>query len=359
MNFNDLIECARKRALTEEEARAAMLHMADGAATPEEIRSLLMTPALSVEEVETSTLTGLVKAVRERMVPVEGIRASCRLDTCGTGGGATTFNISTTTAFVMAAAPSRPGWPGAADLAVCKHGNRAVASKTGSADVLEELGIRVDLPPASTVRILNETGFGFFFAQKYHPAFAHVQPVRRQLAAEGRRTAFNLVGPLVNPARVTHQVMGVFIESRLRVMTEVLKEIGLESALVVTGRTESGEVVDEVSLSGPTRVFRLRKGAIEDFTVEPRDFGLEPVPVDALRGADRAAAAEAVRHVLSGEDTGSPRSRAAQIKAAAAFHCVAGAGWAEGADLAREALASGAALVLLEKVARRTQADGA
>lgn len=261
------------------------------------------------------------------------------LDTCGTGGdGLHTFNISTASAIVVAAC----------GVAVAKHGNRAVSSKAGSADVLEALGVRIDTSAAHVTRSIERLGIGFLFAPSHHGAMRHVAPVRREL---GVRTLFNLLGPLANPASATHQVVGVFDPTRVEQLAEALGALGLTAAWVVHGHGG----LDEVSPSGATRVAQLRAGGVTTFDVTPNDFGLDPVPVEALRGGDAEENADIIRRVLRG-DVGAPRT-AVLVNAAAAL-CVAddGATPASAAERAARAIDSGAAGRLLERWAEQTKA---
>lgn len=260
------------------------------------------------------------------------------LDTCGTGGdGLHTFNISTASAIVVAAS----------GVAVAKHGNRAVSSRAGSADVLEALGVQIDTSAAAVTRSIEELGIGFLFAPSHHGAMRHVAPVRREL---GIRTLFNLLGPLANPASATHQVVGVFDRERVKQLAEALGALGLTAAWVVHGTGG----LDEVSPSGPTRVAQLRGGEVTTFDVSPDDFGLDPVPLEALRGGDARENADIVRSVLRGEQ-GAPRT-AVLINAAAAL-CVADARMspATAADRAAQAVDSGAADRLLERWVEQTK----
>lgn len=333
--FADLIDVASRRALLEEEASAAMELLADGVPSSAEIRDFLLTPALSLESVDASTLTGLVRVVRRRATPVTGINRRPLFDTCGTGGGAGTFNISTAVSLCLAAS----------GLAVAKHGNRAVASNSGSADVLEALRVPIDLDAASAARAINETGFAFLFAQKYHGAFKYVQPVRRELAAEGRRTAFNFIGPLANPASPTHQIVGVFLPDKIGVIAEVLRRLGTEAALVVCG-----DSIDEISLSGETKAMLLRNGALTEMTFYPRDFGIAPSS-ESLSVAGAQESAETIRDIFSGR--ASSAADVVIINTAAGFFLAGETDLRVAADRAR-ALLAGPALDFLNRLAHGT-----
>lgn len=343
--FEELIRVAAERALTVEEAGAAMAAMAEGAVEADRIRAFLTTPALAVGTVTAETLAGLAGEVRARAVALPAVRTRRIVDTCGTGGGASTFNVSTAAALVVAAVR---GGSAAPLLAVAKHGNRAVASRCGSADVLEELGVRIENGPEEAVRLLDEIGFCFLFAPAYHRAFAHVMPVRKELAASGVRTAFNLVGPLANPARATHQVVGVFSPDRVRVVAEALRLLGTEAALVVCGRSSADGIIDEIAVDGPTTAVRLAGGRLEDTELTPETFGRVLVsPGTTLHVADRAASARLVRAVLAGE---APEAAmlAVELNAAAALAVALEIAPAEAADRVRPILANGEALQVLD-----------
>lgn len=254
------------------------------------------------------------------------------LDTCGTGGdGLHTFNISTAAAIVAAAS----------GVAVAKHGNRAVSSKAGSADVLEALGVRIDLPPERVLGCIEEVGIGFMFAPSHHAAMRYAAPVRREL---GVRTLFNLLGPLSNPASASHQLVGVFDPARVGQLAEALGALGLTAAWVVHG--EGG--LDEVSPAGPSRVAHLADGEVKLFEVRPSDFGLSEVPIQSLGGGDAACNAEIIGGVLDGRQ--GPARSAVVINAAAAL-CVTGlaSDYEAAAERAAEAIDSGDARRLLDR----------
>jgi anthranilate phosphoribosyltransferase len=268
------------------------------------------------------------------------VRRRPLLDTCGTGGdGAGTFNISTTVAFIAAGAGA----------AVAKHGNRAVSSRSGSADVLEALGVRTDLKPARAARCVEELGVGFLFAPSHHPGFARVGPVRRQL---GARTVFNLLGPLANPAGAPRQLLGVYAVALVRPVAEALRALGAERAFVVSSR----DGLDEVSLSGSTVVASLRAGRVSVSEITPEAVGLRRRPLSALAGGAAKLNAKILRAVLSG-DAGAPRD-ACLLNAAAALQAAGLAqSWREGLALAAESVDSGRALAALEALVRMTR-DG-
>ena len=273
-----------RRSLTDAEAAAAMDALMSGAADPGQAAALLTALRLKGESVDE--VVGLARAMRAHSLLVD-VRDLPRLaDTAGTGGsGKHTFNASTAAAFVLAGC----GVP------VAKHGNRAMSSAVGSADVLEALGARIALPPAAAALLLREVGFAFLFAQSYHPAMRFVAPIRRSL---GVRTVFNMLGPLTNPARATHQLIGVARPELGPLMAAALGKLGVQRGLVVHGQ----EGLDEVSPSGPTSVWQVEEEEVVEFTVQPADFQIRPVPLSTVQGgADAAASAQLMREVLGGK----------------------------------------------------------
>ncbi len=266
------------------------------------------------------------------LVEVEGPT----IDVCGTGGDKLNlFNVSTTAMFPVAAAGG----------VVVKHGNRGITSKSGGADVLEALGVRIDLPPEGFRSCIEKAGVGFLFAPAYHPAFKAVVGVRKQLAAKGVRTIFNLIGPLLNPARPQCQLVGVFSREWCPAFAEILQRLGRESAWVVHGTTGDGRSVDEVSLMGSTRV--CKAGTLQDIVdeeVRPRDFDLRHAEVSELQGGDAAENAELLDAILRGRETG-PKRDMVLLNAGAAIACC---GLADdigsGIDLARQVIDDGSAL---------------
>ena len=258
----------------------AMGEIMDGGVDPVLIAGFAV--ALRSKGVCASELAGLVTAMRGRAVEIDVF--GDLLDTCGTGGdGAHTVNVSTMAAVVAAGAGAR----------VAKHGGRAASSQCGSVDVLAELGVNVEATPATISRCIDEAGIGFLPAPVFHPAFKHVAAVRKTL---GVRTVFNFLGPLSNPARASRQVLGVADPNMGRVMAEALHLLGSAHALVVAG----ADGLDEVSISGPSRIWELRDGVIEEFAIEVDDLGVTPSPVSALVGGDAAMNAAIFRQVLGG-----------------------------------------------------------
>jgi anthranilate phosphoribosyltransferase len=282
--------------LSQTEMADCVTEMLSGAVTPNRIAALLA--ALRVRGETEDELTGAALAVRAMATQVR-VEADIFVDTCGTGGdGANTFNISTGSAFIAAAC----------GVIVAKHGNRSVSSRCGSADVLEQLGVRLDLGVPELEQLIARTGLGFLFAPAHHPAFQHVAAVRREL---GVRTIFNLIGPLANPAGARHQVLGVFAAHLIEKMARVLLRLGTARALVVHG---SG--LDEISVCGPTNIASIESGFIQLYAVSPRELGLETHEPSALRGGDAAHNARMISDVLDGQ-RGAPRDAVLANSAAA------------------------------------------
>jgi anthranilate phosphoribosyltransferase len=291
----------------------------------------LRTKGETVEE-----LTGLARTMRDLAVPVEVDRDDL-LDTAGTGGGVPTFNVSTTAAFVAAGA----------GCCVAKHGNRSATSRSGSADLLEALGARIDLDAAGVARCIEEVGFGFMFAPAHHQATRHVVPVRKEL---GVRTIFNFLGPLTNPAGATRQLIGVSDPAFMETIAGALEQLGARHALVVSSR----DGLDELSVSGETRVVEVRAEGTRTYTVAPEDVGLERADVSAVRGGEPQQNAEIARAVLAGEP--GPRRALVAFNAGAAL-LVAGRAdnLADGVRLAEQTLDSGAALQSMESFVSKTR----
>lgn len=314
-------------ALTRGEAEALMEEiLSDRMATPEILRVLM---ALNRRTLEVQELAGFAQVMRQHAtrVFVDGqARPANMVDTCGTGGdGSKTFNISTAAAIVAAAAGAR----------VAKHGNRAASSQSGSADVLEALGVRIDLPFERYGRAIREIGIGFLFAQAAHTATRHATPARKQI---GVRTVFNLLGPLTNPAGAQAQVLGVFTMDVLDLVAATLAELGTERAFVVHG----GGGLDEISLAGPTMVAEVRDGTIRRFSVTPEEFGVEPAPLAAVGGGTAEENAALIRRILGGE-AGPPRDIVVINAAAALVAASVSENFKDAADMARTAIDSGRA----------------
>jgi anthranilate phosphoribosyltransferase len=315
--------------LSRDEAAHAFDRMMSGEATPSQMGGLLM--ALRVRGETVDEITGAVTAMRAKMLKVDA--PANAMDVVGTGGDASgSYNISTCAAFIVAGA----------GIPVAKHGNRALSSKSGAADVLMSLGVKIDLTPDDVGRCISEAGIGFMFAPAHHPAMKNVGPTRVEL---GTRTIFNLLGPLSNPANVKRQLVGVFSRQWIEPLAQVLKNLGSESAWVVHG----SDGLDEITTSGPTAVAALENGKVRTFEISPADIGIAPTKAEALRGGDADHNAAALNDVLN--DKPSAYRDVAMFNAAAAL-VVAGAAKTlqDGAELARKALSSGAARAKLDRL---------
>jgi anthranilate phosphoribosyltransferase len=322
----------RRQDLTVEEAAAAMGEIMDGKAQPAHIAGFLI--ALSMKGERPAEIVGLATAMRARATRL-GRDHGPVFDTCGTGGDrAHTFNVSTVAALVLAACGVR----------VAKHGNRSVSSRCGSADLLEALGVNVGAVPAIVERCLEDAGIAFFFAPTFHPSMRHAGPTRREL---GVRTAFNLLGPLTNPAGATRQLVGVPRPELTELVARSLALLGTERAWVVHG----ADGLDEISTTGYTKISECRDGAVNTFYLHPADAGVPKATPDALRGDDAAANAGIAREVLAGA-RGAPRDIV--LLNAAASLLIAGVvpTIRDGLRLAADALDSGRAAAVLEALIR-------
>ncbi len=320
------------RDLGRDGAREVMGEIMRGEATPAQIGAFLA--AFRAKGEQAVEIAGCAEAMREHVVPVQPQREDL-VDTAGTGGdGARTLNISTAAGIVAAAA----------GVAVAKHGNRAVSSASGSADVLEALGFRLDLPAERIAESIDTLGFGFMFAPLHHPAMSHAAPVRREI---GTRTVFNVLGPLTNPAGARAQIVGVYAPELVRTLADVLVHLGARRAFVVHGAFG----IDELSPAGPNLVCEVVDGAVRERTVDPAELGIEPCDPGELVGGDPQANAAALREVFDGAHGG--RRDAVLLNAAGAIAAAALAeNLAEGLELAREAVDSGAAALRLDDLAR-------
>lgn len=327
------------QSLSREEARAVMSQILAGECTDAQIAALLVALHMKGESVEE--IVGFAEAIRTAAAPinpaqnsiidVSGTERDALVDTCGTGGDASgTFNISTATALVVAGAGVR----------VAKHGNRSVTSKCGSADVVEALGVRLTLPPARVTQCLNEVGIAFLFAPAMHSAMKYVQPARRELRL---RTVFNLLGPLTNPAHASAQVVGVYSNGLVEKLAEALRELGLKRALVVHG----SDGLDEITITGPTRIAEVRNGGVHTYEIEPEQFGFKRTPISEISGGDVAVNAAIIRSILDGDN--SARRDVVLLNSAAALVAAARADSIQDAlPLAMKSLDSGAARAKLE-----------
>ncbi|HUK62391.1 MAG TPA: anthranilate phosphoribosyltransferase [Dongiaceae bacterium] len=331
-----MIQTAIARAVVGEEltrdlARASMEQILAGEASAAQIGALAV--AMRMKGETPAEISGMAEAMRRRVPPIR-TRRSPLLDTCGTGGdNAGTFNISTTVAIVVAAC----GVP------VAKHGNRAMSGRTGGADVLEQLGVRIDLTPESAGRSLDLLGITFLFAPNYHTALRHAAGPRREI---GVRTVFNALGPLTNPAGATLQLLGVYSDQLVRPVAEVLHQLGSERAWVVHGR----DGLDELTLFDKNHVAELKDGKIREFELDPAEFGLAARDRSDVAGGDAAANAAKIRGILAGQP--GPARDIVLLNTAAAL-CVAGmaADVGEGVQRARDAIDSGAAAAKLGELA--------
>ena len=329
------------RELAGAQAEELMEELLGGRMETPEITQLLL--ALNARPYRAAELAGFARAMRRRATPVfaEGeILPKRMVDTCGTGGDDSgTFNISTAAAIVASAAGAR----------VAKHGNRAASSKCGSADVLEALGVRIDVPFELVGRGIREIGIGFLFAQAGHAATRHAMPARKQI---GVRTIFNLLGPLTNPAKAQSQVLGVFSPDVVDVVAETLAELGTEHAFVVHGEGK----LDEISLAGPTIVAEVCTGTVRKFQVRPEDFGKEPAPLSGIRGGGAEHNAGLVRELLDGVldgDEARARHDIVAINASAALVAAGIAGdFREGVALAEKAIRERLAAEKLDQLRR-------
>jgi anthranilate phosphoribosyltransferase len=315
--------------LSRGEAASAFDRMMSGEATPSQLGGLLM--ALRVRGETVDEITGAVSAVRAKMLRVKAPAGA--VDVVGTGGdGSGSVNVSTCASFIVAGT----GVP------VAKHGNRALSSRSGAADVLSSLGVKIDITPEQVGRCIAEAGIGFMFAPSHHPAWKNVGPTRVELAT---RTIFNLLGPLANPADVKRQMVGVFSKQWVLPLAQVLKNLGSEAVWVVHG----SDGLDEITLTGPTFVAALEGGNIRSFEVSPEDVGLKLVAGEALKGGDAAANAVALQSVLDGRP--SPYRNVALLNAAAAL-VVAGRAkdLREGMTLGTQSIDSGAAAERLKRL---------
>jgi anthranilate phosphoribosyltransferase len=325
-----------KREIFYDEMVDLMRQVMEGKVPPVQLAAILM--GLHVKTESVSEIAAAASVMREFSTKVDTQGIDNLVDTCGTGGDKLhTFNISTTAAFVAAAAGAR----------VAKHGGRAVSSQSGSADVLEGLGVNLALTPEQVARCIRDVGVGFMFAPNHHPAMKHAAPVRKEL---GMRTILNILGPLTNPAGAKNQVMGVFHQDLVGIQARVLKLLGSRHVLTVHGH----DGLDEITLSGPTFVAELKHDFITEYTIEPKQFGLDVAPIEAIQVDGTEAARARMVAVLANEP--GPSRDVVVMNAAAALYVsgVAGSLW-DGVAIARDALASGAARAKLDALVALTR----
>jgi anthranilate phosphoribosyltransferase len=336
-----------RESLTREEARAVMTEVFSGSATDAQIAALLVALHMKGETVEE--IVGFAEAIRAAADPlpvhanstldVSGTGRDALVDTCGTGGDAGgTFNISTATAFVVAGTGVR----------VAKHGNRSLSSKCGSADVIEALGVKISLPSAVLATCLEEVGMVFLFAPTMHSAMKYVQPARRELRL---RTVFNLLGPLTNPAGASAQVVGVYSLDLVEKLAEALSMLGLHRALVVHGL----DGLDEITITGPTRVAEVREGKVRTYEVTPQEFGIKPARLEDISGGDAQANAVIITEILAGKK--SSRRDVVLLNAAAALIAAGKANHlGDALPQAAQSIDSGAAAAKLKALVEFTSA---
>src|SRR3954454_521609 len=325
--------CARTH-LTADHTSAALAEIMEGRAS--EVQTAAFLVSLRAKGETVSELVGLARTMRALAAHVE-IDKPGLVDTAGTGGGPTTFNISTTAALIAAGA----------GCSVAKHGNRSATSRSGSADVLEALGVDIELSPEEVATCIDEIGFGFMFAPKHHRAMAHVVPVRNELAV---RTVFNFLGPLTNPAGATAHLLGVSDRTYQEIIAEALVQLGCMRALVVS----ADDGIDELSLASRTRVIEVADGRTEEWFVEATELGLRPAPLDAIPGGEPADNAAVVRSVLHG-DAGPARDVSVLNAGAAIFVAGRASDLADGIAKAREAIDSGTARDVLARLVDRSR----
>lgn len=331
-----ILKLVERRDLTEQEMIDTMKFIMSGRASSAQIAAFLT--ALRMKGESISEITGAAKAMRQKAIKIDVRAKGPIVDTCGTGGdGKHTFNVSTAVAFVVAGA----------GLKVAKHGNRSVSSKCGSADVLEALGIRLDLSPEGVAKCIEKIGIGFLFAQKLHPAMKYAAPARTEI---GLRTIFNILGPLTNPAPITVQLLGVYDRALVSPLAYVLKNLGREGALVVYG--EGG--YDEITITGKSYISELKEGEVINYEIDPREFGLKIASSEKIKGGDIKENADILIKILRGGKGDAKRdmvllNSAAAFKAASLVH-----DFKDGISIAKESIASGKALEKLKALIELT-----
>jgi anthranilate phosphoribosyltransferase len=320
--------------LTADHTSAALAEIMEGRADQVQIGAFLI--ALRAKGETVAELVGLARTMRNLSAQVK-VNRDDLVDTAGTGGGPTTFNISTTAALIAAGA----------GCAVAKHGNRSATSKCGSADLLEALGVQIELTPEQVAECIDEIGFGFMFAPKHHQATAAVVPVRKELAV---RTIFNLLGPLTNPAGARRQLLGVSDRAFQETIAEALLSLGCDHAMVVS----ADDGLDELSIADRTRVVEVADGRTDEWFVEAGDFGLEPAPLETIAGGEPEHNASVTRTILEGE--AGPHREVALLNAGAAIYVGGGAvNLGDGVEQARRAVDDGSAFDVLERLIALTR----
>jgi anthranilate phosphoribosyltransferase len=331
-----LQSCIEGRELSHDDMTAMMRHIMSGDIPPTLVAAFLV--ALRTKKETVGEIAAAAQVMREFATPVHVNDTRHLVDVVGTGGdGAHTFNISTAAMFVAAAAGAK----------IAKHGNRSVSSKSGSADVLEALGVNLNVSPERVAESISTLGVGFMFAPNHHPAMKNVVPIRREL---GVRTIFNILGPLTNPANAKHILMGVFNAELVGIQVRVLQSLGMDHAMVVFGR----DGLDEISLEGPTLIGELKNGLVSEYEIHPRDFGLSTAPTSGFQVANAEESKQIVLHVLSGE--AGPASDIVCLNAGATLYVAdLVPDIAAGIAMAKAAIVSGAARGTLEQFIAATQ----
>lgn len=335
-----LLRCIEHREIFHDEMLKLMRMIMSGEMSPVMIAALIM--GLRVKKETVGEITAAAQVMREFATRVEVKNSEHLVDIVGTGGDAShTFNISTTAMFVAAAAGAK----------VAKHGGRGVSSTSGSADVLEQLGVNINLPPARVAQAIETLGLGFMFAPNHHAAMKHAAPVRKEM---GVRTLFNILGPLTNPAGAPNQLLGVFHRDLVGILVRVLQRLGAQHVLVVHGQGSESTGLDEISLSGATWVGELKDGEIREYSVVPEEFGLPRCELDQLTVASSAESKARILEVLNNQS--SPSRDIVLLNAGAALYAANRADSIKhGVELARHALASGAAQQKLHDLVQFSQ----
>ena len=331
-----IAKLSKKENLTYEEAKGVMEEMMDGTATQAQMGGFLM--ALSMQGETIEEITAFANVMRDKGIKIQPEREV--IDIVGTGGDQVgTFNISTTSAFIVTAG----GVP------VAKHGNRSVSSRSGAADVLEKLGIRVALSAQQNEEVLNKTGICFMFAPVYHSSMKYAAPVRKEL---GVRTVFNILGPLSNPAGATMQLLGVYDKKLAELLAQVLANLGVTRGVAVCG--EDG--LDEITLTGETDVYEIRFGKITSYTISPEQFGLTRCPLEELIGGTPEENAQITMDILTGKEIGAKRDVVLMNAGMSLYLGIDGITLADGIEMARDLITSGKALAKYEEFRDATQA---
>lgn len=331
-----IAKLSKKENLTYEEAKGVMEEMMDGTATQAQMGGFLM--ALSMQGETIKEITAFANVMRDKGIKIQPEREV--IDIVGTGGDQVgTFNISTTSAFIVAAG----GVP------VAKHGNRSVSSRSGAADVLEKLGIQVALSAQQNEEVLNKTGICFMFAPVYHSSMKYAAPVRKEL---GVRTVFNILGPLSNPAGATMQLLGVYDKKLAEPLAQVLANLGVTRGVAVCG--EDG--LDEITLTGETDVYEIRFGKITSYTISPEQFGLTRCPLEELIGGTPEENAQITMDILTGKEIGAKRDVVLMNAGMSLYLGIDGITLADGIEMARDLITSGKALAKYEEFRDATQA---